>query len=211
MDNRECDYEGCEKPALPAGLVYGRAYCKEHYLSGLERAFHDELISLDRESPSSKFKNLLGRYIQELYETRDMQLPEGLTTSKLRDRTAQVHYEDDAISFVIERHPEPVPIRQLWRFNLKARELTLIKDASVYLGCEEAAEQLGRSMATVRRYIAQGKIKARKASDIPEVDGWFAHKVNKGRLDIHYRRTSIIPPNRWLIAAEEVERLMKDR
>lgn len=178
---------------------------------GLERAFHEELISLDRKSPNRKFRNLLGRYIEGVYQARGMPLPEQLGASKLRDRTTQIHYQHDAITFEIERHPQPVPVRQRWHFDLKDKGLTLIEEAPVYLSCEDAAKQLGVTAATVRRYIAQGKIQARRASDTPAVDDWFVDKLERGRLDICLRRILIVPPNKWLITPEEVERLMQER
>jgi len=140
-----CDYGGCQQPARPDGFVYGRAYCKEHYLLGLESAFREEVSLLVADKATSKFRSLLGRYAEGVYSARDEPMPEALAGTKLRDRAENIRYRENAITFMIERHPQPIPIQQHWRFDLEDKVFTLISEEPTLLDCSEAAVILGKT------------------------------------------------------------------
>lgn len=201
-----CDYEGCQKRAHPALNVYGCAYCEDHYLYGLEQAFLKELSLLKNREPSIKFRNLFGRYVASLYSARGTSMPEELAGSKLRDRAEQIQCRGNTIIFIIERHPMPIAVRQRWKFSVENGTLSLIDEEPTYLDCEGAAERLGVTPATVRRYIRQGKLTAQKASEIKAIDDWFDDKMSRGNIDLYIHRNRVISADKWLIPIEEFHR-----
>jgi hypothetical protein len=210
VNRRACDYVGCQSPAVPYRFVYGSAYCEEHYLLGLEHALFEERPSVIAGNPSIKFRNVFGRYVEQVYSSKGIPIPEQLASTKLRDRAEGISYHDNGISFVIHRHPEPIPVCQRWYFDLREKALTLIDESPIYLGCREAARRLKCSRATVRHYIAQGKIHAKKPSEIPEVSDWFDDKLERGDYVTYSRRNLIIPHNKWLIPTKELDRFVKE-
>jgi hypothetical protein len=205
-----CDYPGCQKAALPDGFVYGRAYCEGHYLLGLETALFEELPSLSAQKPSTRFKNIFGRYVEQVYRSTGMSMPEELTGAKLKNRAGDFQYRDNTITFTIERHAQPIPIQQRWGFDIEHKVLMLISEEPALLDCSEAADILGKSEGTVRRYIKQGKIRAERASENAQVRAWFEDKLNKGHYETYIRKNRIIRPNKLLIRREEITRLQNE-
>lgn len=206
-----CDYQGCQKPAGPAHFVYGRAYCEEHYLLGLENAFREEVSLLIAGKCTSKFRNLFGRYAEAIYSARDEPMPEALDGTKLRDRAENIQYLENAVTFTIERHPQPIPIQQRWRFDLESKVFTLIDEEPTLLDCSEAASILGKTEQTVRKYIKQGKIHAQRASENAQINLWFEDKLDRHHYDTWNKRNRIIPPNKWLISREELSRFVQGK
>ncbi len=210
MNRRGCDYAGCQRFALPYGFVYGCAYCEDHYLLGLEHALLEEVASVVAGNPSTKFRNLLGRYAEGLYSAKNVPMPEGLAGNKIRDRAEEVQYEGEVINFSIERHLRPIPTRQRWCFDLGKKELILMSEEPLYLGCEEAAELIGRTPATVCKYIREHKLHAKRASEMIEIQNWFRDKYERGHDEIYSRTIFIMPPRKWLIPQEEIVRFMSE-
>lgn len=204
MYNRICDYKGCQKPTHPAKNVCGKSYCEEHYNLGVEEAFLKELCLPVSEEPSTRFRNLFGRYVEGLYDIKGILMPEQLAGNKLRDRSKRFQYENNTISFVIERHLGPISTCQRWCFDLKKKGLTLIHEEPLYLDCEEVAKSLGVTPATIRKYIKQGRIKAQKASETKEVDYWFCDKLERSIDKIPLNRNHNIQQNKWLISHDEL-------
>jgi len=210
VDRRTCDYTRCQRPALPYGFVYGRAYCEEHYLLGLKHALLKELPSVVAGNPSTKFRNLFGRYVEGVYSARDETMPEALAGNKLRDRAENIQYRENAITFTIKRHPQPIPIQQHWRFDLEDKIFTLIKEEPTLLDCSEAADILGKTAQTVRRYIKEGRIGAQRASETTQITDWFEDKLGRGDYDTWVWRNRIIRADKWLIPREEIIRFMNE-
>jgi len=138
-------------------------------------------------------------------------MPEALAGNKLRDRAENIQYRENAITFIIERHPQPIPIQQHWRFDLEDKVFTLIKEEPTLLDCRKAAEILGKTAQTVRRYIKQGKIRAQRAIETPQINDWFEDKLDRDHYETYIRRNQIIRPNKWLIPHEELSKFVKGK
>jgi len=211
VQEKLCDYDGCHRLAHPARNIYGRAYCEDHYPCGLEQAFLEELYLLKYGKPSRKFRNLFGRYAESVYEKKGIPMPEELSGTKLRDRAENIQYRGNAIIFTIERHPRPIPIQQHWRFDLEDKVFMLIGEEPTLLDCSEAADILGKTEQTIRKYIKQGKIGAQRASETKQINDWFEDKLGRGHYETYIRRNQIIRPNKWLIPREELSKFVKGK
>jgi hypothetical protein len=206
MQKKQCDYEGCLKLAHPGLHVYGYSYCEDHYLCGLEQAFFEELTLPGDREPSKKFRNLFGRYAEALYQKKGEPMPEQLLGNKIRDRAKEIQHHGNTLTFIIDRHPTPIPVNQRWQFDLQQGNLSLISEEPSYLDCNEVAARLGLTSGTVRRYIKQGKLKAQKVSDIEAINYWFEDKLDRGYDDIYIRQSKIISPYKWLVSIDEFHR-----
>ncbi|MFC1972607.1 hypothetical protein ACFLVE_04305 [Chloroflexota bacterium] len=176
---------------------------------GIEQAFLEELQHLHGKEPGHKLRNLLGRLIEGQYQEESLEIPEGLSGTKIGNRAKVVQHQHGTISFVIERHPTPIPCRQRWEFNTENRTLSLISEEPTYLDCEQAASRLGLTPGTVRKYIKKGKLKAQRASDIESIDYWFEDKLNRDKLyrdNLYLVQNQMIRPNKWLIDIDELSR-----
>jgi hypothetical protein len=211
MANNMCNYKGCQQQARPDGFVYGNAYCKEHYLLGLENAFREEVSLLVVGEATRKLRNLFGRYAEGVYSSRGELMPEALAGTKLRDRAENIQYRDNTITFTIERHPQPIPIQQQWRFDLEDKVFTLISAEPTLLDCREAAAILGKTEQTVRKYIKQGKIQGQRASEKEQIDLWFEDKLSRQNYDTWNKRNRIIRPNKWFIPREELLKFVQGK
>ncbi|NQT72975.1 MAG: helix-turn-helix domain-containing protein [Chloroflexi bacterium] len=202
MNDKKCEYQGCQELPLK-NLFFGpKPYCKEHYLVAVETAFLDELPSLKAGNPSERCMYLFGRYAEAIFVARRIDMPEALAPNKLRDRAENIQFKDNAITFYIVRHPQPVPTRQWWCLDLNNRDFYLLREEPTYLDCQEIAGELGVSVQTVYRYIKRGKLKANRLKDVEEVKFWFKDKSERG--------SDYFPPDpfgtlddKWLISREE--------
>jgi predicted DNA-binding transcriptional regulator AlpA len=188
-------------------LIFGKPYCKNHYLLGLEKAFLCELSPENVKNRSHKLINLFGRYLECLYDEKGTPMPEALGVAKLRDRAKSLHLDGHDLTFIIDRHLMPIPSRQQWKFDLVTKILTLESEEPIYLGVDEAADKLGISNSAVYGRIKRGQLKAIKVSEVPEILTWVADRFEKGRS---VRGTyGGLSRNKWLISTDELKAPLK--
>jgi hypothetical protein len=200
----------CDNLAGSSSFVFGKAYCKTHYLLGLKDAFYKEFESVRRGAVSQKFRNVFGRYVEAIHVDKGLKLPEELSTTKIKNRAQDFQIKEDSITFTIKRHPQPIPLGQKWAFNLKTESFSLISEEPTFYTCDEASEILGKAKSTILGYVRSGKLKAKRALDIPEIDAWFEDKLARGRYSVYTARNRIIRNNAWYIAHDELFRFKEN-
>lgn len=139
MKKEECDWAGCENKPGPHHFIHGTAYCREHYPQALEKHFLNEFERWQEEadlSPSKKFRNLFGRYVESLY--RGESIPGHLSKGRLQYRTYNFQKVEEGLKFSIVRHlgawtpSKPTQkVEQIWKFNIDKRQLELLEESKL--------------------------------------------------------------------------------
>lgn len=206
---RQCQWPGCSDPAGPAHFVYGRAYCRQHYFSGVESALIEEVRQLKKDQQLSiRFRNLFKRYIEGLL---DEKIPSGLamlTPSQIQGRAHFSHISEGNIEFSIERHGSFVPLTYYFQMSIEDRELKQVSWEPHYVAVTEFAARFGLTERKVRILIRVGQLKAVRASQLQDL--WYALILESGRSSVRKPwdpgAWDSSPRHAYMIPSSEVER-----
>ena len=209
MKEGQCQWPECSNPAGSAHFVYGRAYCRQHYFSGLESALIEEIRQLTKKQQLSiRFRNLFKRYVEELPSEKTPSGLAMLTPSQIQGRAHFSHISKDKIEFSIERHGSFVPLTYHFQLIIKDRELKQLSSKPHYIAVTEFAACFGLTERKVRILIKAGQLKAIRASQLQ--DQWYDLMLESGRSSIRKpwdpRAWDSSPRHAYLIPFGEVER-----
>lgn len=208
----QCQWPGCSNPAGPRHFVYGRAYCPQHYFSGVESALIEEIRQLKEEQQRSiRFRNLFKRYIEGLLSKKTPLGLAMLTPSQIEGRASLSHISKDKIEFSIERHGDFIPVTYYFQLSIKDREIKQSSWEPHYIAVAEFAERFGFTERKVRILIKAGQLKAIRASQLQ--DQWYDLMIESGRESVRMpwnpKTWDFFPRHAYLIPFGEIERFSK--
>jgi len=212
-NEQRCRWEDCSRAAGPAHTVYGRAYCPQHYFSGVERALLDEIRGVEGTCRTAKFHNLLKRYIEGLLD--EMGAPPGLaklTPSQIVGRGVFSLVTENRMLFSIERHPTFIPITYEFEVDIKNRRLNQLSWEPHYVSVAGFAQAFQFSTMQVRRLIRAGQLEAVRASQLQDL--WYTLMLERSeRVSKPWdpRLSGFTPRHAWLIPFTEVKRFSQLR
>lgn len=176
----QCQWSGCSNPAGPAHFVYGRAYCPDHYFSGVESALIEEIRQLKEDQQlGTRFRNLFKRYMEGLLRIKTPPGLAMLTPSQVEGRSVLSRISEEEIEFNIERHPSFIPETYYFQLSMKEREINQISCQPHYLTVAEFAKHFGLTERKVRNLIRKGQLKSVRAFQLQ--DHWCYRMVESGR------------------------------
>jgi len=209
MKFEPCQWPGCPAPSGPAHFVYGRAYCPQHYFSGIRLAFVEEIRQLKEGQTSTRFRSLFKRYIEALLAEKEA--PEGLvrlTASQIQGRAVLSLVSEEKILFSIERHGSFIPTTYQFELSIKDMAVRHLSAKPHYVTVAEFAERFELSDRKIRALIKVGRLKATRASVLQDM--WYSLMVMSGRASVPKpwdpARLDFTPRNAHLIPFSEVER-----
>lgn len=212
INERRCEWSGCSDSAGPAEFVYGRAYCPQHYFSGIESALIEEIRELkEGQQPSTKFRNLFKRYLEGLLRSKTPPGLAMLTPSQIESRSILSHISEENIEFSIERHGSFVPETYYFQLSIKDREIDQVSCEPDYLTVAEFAKRSGLTEQKVRMLIKRGGVEAIRARELQ--DEWYYSMVAGGRRSVRIPwklgHWDSFPRRGYLIPFGEIERYSK--